>query len=177
MVYEFKPRKQNYNLVESYLPNDKPIIVLAPRYRNGFKRNWNRWPEFYDMVWNHTSLRKDFTFVVCGKPGEYIPDPKNRFYDINNIELKDSSSLVGLLLVVLERAFFTFGSQSAIPNLSLLYEVEVLEFGCQKKFHTVTYNVKNTPITFIEDMKYNIETNVIFTHFKKLVYKKLSKGK
>lgn len=177
MIYDYKPRKQNYKLVDSYLPNDKPIVVLAPRYRNGFKRNWNRWPEFYDMVWNHDALKSDFNFIICGKPGEYVPDEKKRFYDINDIKLGESSSLVGLLLVVLERTFFTFGSQSAIPNLSLLYGVEVLEFGCQKKLHTVTYNVKNTPITFIEDMKYKIDTKTIFTHFNKLIYKKLSKNK
>jgi hypothetical protein len=39
MSYIYKPRQENYDLVNEYLPSDKPVVVLAPRYRNGFKRN------------------------------------------------------------------------------------------------------------------------------------------
>ena len=123
-------------------------------------------------LWNDDELKEKFHFVVCGKKGEYIPDEKKRFYDMNDITLTTGSSLIGILLVILEKAFFTFGSQSAIPNLSLLYGVEVLEFGCQKTLHTRTYNVKNTPITFIENMKYNIEPKEIYRIFRNLLLKK-----
>lgn len=176
MHYEFQPRQENYDIVNSYLPNDnKPLVVLAPRYRNGFRRNWNSWPAFYDMIFNDKELMKDFNFIVCGKKGEYIPDKKKRFLDLNDMQLGEKSSLVGLLLVVMENVFFTFGSQSAIPNISLLYNVDVLEFGCQKSLHTRTYNIKNTPITFLEDKKYDIKPNTIFPQFKNLLYKKRRK--
>ena len=112
-------------------------------------------------------------FIICGKRGEYIPDPKKRFLDINDIPISNDISLVGLLLVVLEKSILTIGSQSAVPNISLLRGVEVLEFGHQKKLHTITYNIKNTPITFIEDMKYNIEPELIFKKFKSMILKKL----
>jgi hypothetical protein len=174
MLFEYSPRIENYKLIDSYIPTDKKIIVLAPRYRNGFQRNWNKWPEFYNMVAD-SDLMKKYNFVVCGKKGEYIPDEKKRFYDINNITLGEKSSLVGLLLVVLERAFFTFGSQSAIPNLSLLHGVEALEFGHEKVYHTKTYNVKNTPVTFITNPKYDLNPKVAFDKMREILNKKESK--
>ena len=172
MKHVFSPRQQNFDIVNSYLPNDKPVVVLAPRFRKGFKRNWNQWPLFYDMLAKDKQLTNDFHFIVCGKKGEYIPDSQHRFLDLNDMTPGESSSLVGLLLVVLQKAFFTFGSQSAIPNLSLLHKVDVLEFGCQKMYHTRTYNIHNSPITFIVDKRYNIPPNQIFPKFKKLLYKK-----
>jgi hypothetical protein len=175
MIYKYRPRQQNYDLVNAYLPKDKPVVVLAPRFRKGFKRNWNRWDDFYDMLVKQSDLLNDYNFIVCGKKGEYVPDKKARFFDMNEIKLGEKSSLVGLLLVILERAFFTFGSQSAIPNMSLLHGVDVLEFGCQKMLHTKTYNVKNTPITFFENKKYNIEPDLMLKHLRKLLKQKRRK--
>jgi hypothetical protein len=167
MMYKFAPRDENYTLVDQFLPkNGKQNVVLAARFRKGFERNWKRWPEFYDLISNDNRLIETFNFIICGKKGEYVPDKKNRFLDMTNIPQTESSSLVGLLLVILEKSVFTFGSQSAIPNISLLYGVDVLEFGCQKRLHTKTYNVKNTPITFIENKRYDIEPEVIFKRFK-----------
>jgi hypothetical protein len=94
---------------------------------------------------------------------------------MNKIKLTKSSSSTGVLLAILERSYFAFGSQSAIPNLALLHGVEVLEFGCQKKLHTKTYNVKNTPITFIDNRKYNIEPSIILKQMNKLLARKRSK--
>jgi len=172
MIFQYKPRMENYELVNSYIPNGKPLVVLAPRYRNGFRRNWSNWKGFYDKLSTDEDLMTYFNFVICGKKGEYVPDEKNRFYDMNNIQLGEKSSTIGLLLVILQKSIFTFGSQSAIPNISLLYGIEVLEFGCQKALHTKTYNIKNTPITFIEDRQYKIEVSKIYQHFKNLLQKK-----
>lgn len=176
MYNSFSPRQENYDIVNSYLPNSgKPLVVLAPRFRKGFRRNWNGWSEFYDKLSQDKNLMKDFHFIICGKKGEYIPDKKKRFLDLNDMTPREKSSLVGLLLVVLENTFFTFASQSAIPNISLMYNIDVLEFGCQKALHTKTYNLRNTPITFIVDKKYNISPNKIFPQFKNLLYKKKEK--
>jgi hypothetical protein len=172
MHFGFKPRQENYDLIDKYLPNDKPVVVLAPRHRTGFQRNWKRWPDFYNLLWQDKNLLDKYHFIICGKEGEYIPDPKNRFFDMNTIPIGEHSSLIGILLAILTKAHFTFGSQSAIPNLSLLFGVEVLEFGCQKRLHTVTYNVKNTPITFLENKRYNIEPNEIMKQMRKLLKKK-----
>lgn len=170
LLYKFSPRDENYELLNEYMPkNNKPIVLLAPRFRKGFRRNYKKWPEFYNLVYNDKGLRKDFKFILCGKEGEYIPDPKDRFLDIAKIEVGKKSSRVGLLLGLMEKATFVCGSQSAIPNIALLYNIEVLEFGCQKKLHTKTYNVNNTPITFIDNRKYNIEAPVLFNKMKKLL--------
>jgi len=177
MRFTFSPRKANYVLVNDFLPNDKPIVVLASRHRRGFKRNWKNWPKFYDLLWNDKKLLENFHFVICGKRGEYIPDPKHRFLDMNDIQLTDGASLVGLLMVILENAFFTFGSQSAIPNISLLYKVDVLEFGCQKGLHTKTYNIHNSPITFIDNRQYNIAPEKILKTLRGLLYEKKEKLK
>jgi hypothetical protein len=69
----------------------------------------------------------------------------------------------------MERSSFVLGSQSAIPNIGLLYKVEVLEFGCQQNLHTRTYNIFNSKITFIENKKYDISTSKIFNKFKHLL--------
>lgn len=173
--YSFSPREKNYELIDSYLPNDKPIVVLGSRFRKGFRRNWRNWQEFYDMLYDDKFLMNNFTFVVCGKKEEYVGDKHRRFYDMTEIKLQKGSSLVGLLLVILERAFFTFGSQSAIPNLSLLHGVEVLEFGCQKTYHTRTYNVKNTPIKFIENKAYDLAANVALNELRAMLKNKMKK--
>lgn len=172
MMYKYSPRDENYELLNSFLPkNKKRLVLLAPRFRKGFKRNWPRWPEFFDLIYDDKELNEKFNFVICGKEGEYIPDEKDRFLDMAKIEVGKNSSRVGLLLGLMEKASFVCGSQSAIPNIGLLYNVEVLEFGCQKSLHTVTYNIKNTPITFIEDKKYKIESKVLFKRMKQLLEK------
>ena len=175
MLFEYKPRPENYKLVNEYLPDDKPIVIIAPRYRNGskmMKRNWGGWLQFYDILENNKKLLEKFNFVICGKEGQYIKDPKDRFYDINKIQLSEKSSLFGLLFATMERAFFTFGSQSAIPNISLICGVEALEFGHQEHLHTVVYNIKKTPVTFIQNPRYNIEPKIIFQEFKNILLKK-----
>ena len=172
MIFDFKPRDENYELVNKYLPFDsKPVVVLAPRYRKGFARNWYKWPVFYDLLSQDTQLMSQYTFVICGKPGEYVPDKKCRFYDMNDISLSSASSKIGLLFVILERSCFVCGSQSAIPNLGLLYGKEVFEFGHQKTLHTVTYNLFNAPVTFLENKNYNIDPLIFFNEFKKLLTK------
>lgn len=175
MTFKFAPREDNYKLVDSYLPNDKPIVVIASRFRKGFKRNWPYWEEFYDLLSNNTKLMERYNFIICGKKDEYVPDAKRRFYDMTEIPLTDNSSLIGLLLVIMERAFFTVGSQSAIPNISLLYQKEVLEFGCQKTYHTRTYNVFQTPITFIENRKYDLPPETLIGKLGKLVNRKFER--
>ena len=172
MIYKYSPRDENYDLLHKFLPNNgKSIVLLAPRFRKGFKRNWGRWQEFYNLIHNDEELRDQFRFVICGKQGEYIPDKQDRFLDMAKVEIGENSSRVGLLLGLMEKSSFVCGSQSAIPNIALLYNVEVLEFGCQKRLHTVTYNIRNTPITFIDDRKYNIESQVLFNKMKKLLRK------
>jgi len=173
MIFKFKPRNENYKLVEKYLPkSEKPLVIIAARLRKGFKRNWKHWPVFYDMLWNDVELMRSFNFIICGKNGECVHDSKNRFMDMKYIKPGKESSSAGILLVILQKAFFTVGSQSAIPNLSLLYGVEVLEFGCQKRYHTITYNIKKTPVTFIENRKYNIEPERFFRMFRKTLLRK-----
>ena len=167
MIFKYEPRSENYDLVNRYLPTDKkPLVVIAPRFRNGFKRNWKNWKEFYDLLYNDKKLYDNFNFIICGKRGEYVPDDKSRFLDINDIPLSNNSSLAGILLVIMERAVFVFGSQSAIPNIGLLYKVEVLEFGCQKNLHAKTYNIFNSKITFIENKLYDIKASKIFSKFR-----------
>lgn len=175
MIFDYKPRKENYKLIDENIPNNKPIVILAPRFRKGFKRNWGKWPEFYDLLYQNKELMDNFTFVICGKKEDYKGDEGNRFYDITNIQIGNGSSLIGLLLVLLTRAVFTFGSQSAIPNLSLLHGVEALEFGCQRSLHIRYYNIKKTPVTFIEDKKYNVEPKVMMKHLENLLKKKRRK--
>jgi hypothetical protein len=172
MLYEWTPRDRNIELVNEYLPTDKPLVVISSRFRGDLKRNWPHWETFMNMVADDIYLMNHFNFILCGKHGEYIPDKQKRFYDLNDIQLDENSSLAGILLATMSKAYFTFGSQSAIPNISLLYGVETLEFGNQKILHTITYNVKKTPVTFLVDPKFRIDPKLIFNKFKKLLQQK-----
>ena len=176
MIFEFSPRQENYQIVKNHILNDRDLVVLAPRYRKGFRRNWPYWQQLYDMIYD-SSLMNDFNFVLCGKKLEYIPDGKNRFKDINNVSLTENSSLAGLLIVILKKnAIFCIGSQSALPNMALFFKVPVLEWGHQKKWHSQIYNTKNTPVEFIDDMKYNIAPKEVFKRLRKTLEKRRSKN-
>lgn len=180
-LFEFQPRQENFNLIEENITTKKPVIILAPRYRNNIndpkgikKRNWIYWNELFDMIYNDKELMKSYEFVICGKEGEYIPDKKDRFFDLNKIEITKKSSLAGLLIALLRtKTILTCASQSAIPNISLLCGVEALEWGHQKGLHTVTYNVRKTAVTFLDDPKYDIKPEIVFKNLNIILKRKM----
>lgn len=183
MIFAYAPRPENYTLVDSYIPKDKPIVVLSPRYRNNDldpasvkRRNWPYWQDLYKRIRSNPFLTDNFNFVICGKPGEYVPDEEDKFFDINKIKTTRDSSLSGLLLVILERSSLTCSSQSAIPNISLLFGVEVLEWGHQKTLHTVVYNHKRTKITFLDDPKYDLPAKTIYKNLVSTLERKHKTG-
>ena len=162
MIYDYRPRPSNRIMVENFLGTNKKNIVIAPRFRTTInKRNWPYWQELYDMIWN-SNLKDKFNFVICGKSPDYIPDKYNRFMDMNNIPQNINTSSSGILIEIMKRSIFTIGSQSAIPNISLLFGIEALEWGHQKQFHTIDYNIKNSKVTFLEDFEYKISPQIVF---------------
>lgn len=174
MIFDYKPRNQNMIEIDKYIENKNNIVVIAPRFRCNMKRNWLYWQDFYDMIYNSDLINR-FNFIICGKSPDYTPDLKNRFMDINRIAISENISLVGLLIeLIRNRSILTVGSQSAIPNISLLFGVEVLEWGHQKYLHTVEYNINNTKITFIEDLEYKILPNVIFQKMSEILEDKVN---
>ena len=166
MSYDYSPRKSNKQLIEQNIDN-KPIVILAPRYREGFKRNWPHWNKLYDLIYENKKLINNYNFVICGKYPDYIPDSKDRFFDINKIKQNINTSLIGLTMECMKKSVLTIGSQSAIPNISLLFGIKALEWGHQKHLHTITYNIRKTKVTFIEDMKYNINPESIYHEIEK----------
>lgn len=162
MIYDYKPRLANKVVVDNLLGTNKRNIVIAPRFRTTInKRNWPYWQELYDMIWN-SNLKDKFNFVICGKSPDYIPDKYNRFIDMNNIPKTINTSSSGILIEVMKQSIFTIGSQSAIPNISLLFGVEALEWGHQKILHTIDYNIRKTKVTFLEDFDYKISPTIVF---------------
>ncbi len=168
---KFKPRVENKILVDKYISNKKPWVVISPRFRKGFKRNWKYWQTLYDMI-SESKLTKQFKFIIIGRSPEYTPDEKNRFFDINKIPINSNSSLIGLSISIITNSVLTVGSQSAIPNLSLMLNTEVLEWGNQRMLHTKTYNYTNTPITFLDDRTFNLSPNKIFSAMTKILKNK-----
>lgn len=160
-LYDYLPRKANEELIHKYM-NGKPVIILAPRYREGIRRNWPHWNDFYDLIFNNDKLMSKYNFVICGKDPDYIPDYKKRFLDINYMDQNINTSLIGLTMEYMNKAVLTVGSQSAIPNISLLFGVHALEWGHQKHLHTVTYNIRKTKVTFLDDTNYNISPKKIY---------------
>ncbi len=170
MIFEWKPRKQNKIEIDNYINNYKKSVIISPRFRKGLRRNWPYWNEFFDLIDNDNELKQKYNFIICGNPPDYIPDKKNRFYDINNININiNEISKIGLTIESIKRSILTIGSQSGIPNISMYLGIPVLEWGHQKILHTKTYNIKNTKIHFIEDMKYNISPEIIFNKMIKIL--------
>ena len=176
MLYEYRPRKVNRILVGKCVPNDKPVVVLGPRFRKGFKRNWPYWQKFYNMISVNSWLINNFHFVICGKEPEYVPDEQDRFFDINNIEEHQNSSLIGLTLETIKRSTLVVGSQSAIPNIGMILKVEVLQWGNEPTQHTKTYNVFNTKVNFINDKLYKIPPEAVIKDMTKILKRKLKEG-
>lgn len=168
MKYDYLPREANQELVNKYM-NGKPVVVLAPRYREGFRRNWLHWNELYDLIDSHKTLKEKYNFIICGRETEYIPDEKNRFLDINKFEQNINTSLIGITMICMKKSVLTIGSQSAIPNISLLFGVPALEWGHQKHLHTITYNIRKTKVTFLEDPKYNISARKVYDEVLKIL--------
>jgi len=161
-LFEYLPRKENDEAILKFLKDiKKPIILLAPRYRKNFKRNWPYWQKLYNKIYD-SKWDEKFEFVICGKENEYVSDKYNRFKDINQIPINDNISLFGLLLSLMKYVKLTIGSQSAIPNISLLNKVKAIEWGNQKHLHTVTYNIYNTPVIFFNSPNFDIDMIKIF---------------
>lgn len=172
MIYEYQPRLRNKKLVTEQIISNKKIVVIAPRFRNGLKRNWPYWNKLYDLIYLNKNLMDRFEFVICGKNPDYIPDEKNRFIDINNFPKDPEVSLIGLTIELIKKSVLTVGSQSGIPNISLLLGIPVLEWGNQKQLHTVTYNILKTPITFLDDMKFDLSPEIIIKNMEDILKEK-----
>lgn len=168
-IYQWKPRIKNKKSIDEHVSNNKKCIVLAPRFRKGLRRNWPYWKEFYNLIAKDKYLMQNYNFIICGKNPDYIPDKKNRFYDINNIESNDDVSLIGLTIESIKKSILTVGSQSGIPNISMLLGIESLMWGHQKSLHAKIYNVKKTNVHFLDDMKYKLEPISIFKKMKKII--------
>jgi hypothetical protein len=170
LLFDYKTRPENLKALEINLSNDKkPIVVLAPRYRSGMKRNWPYWQKLYDMIFENKNLTDKYKFIICGKNPDYVPDKYKRFVDINDLNNNSQMSLIGVTIETIKKAKLTIGSQSAIPNISLLLNVPVLEWGHQKFLHTIEYNPFKTKVTFIEDMNYNIKAEKVYSEILKLL--------
>lgn len=173
MFFEFTTRHSNKKFIYDTIPNDKPLITIAPRYRKfGKKRNWPHWQKFYDEI--EQKLNDKYYFILCGKQPEYIPDEKNRFFDINKmIDPKiEDLSLIGITIEALKRSIVCVGSQSGIPNLSNLVCTPTIQWGNQKKSHSKLYNVKNTKTIFIDDPEFKIESEKILTELTNFLNKR-----
>lgn len=169
MMFSYLPRSENKNLVNGYFSIDKKIVVLSSRFRYGFRRNWPYWQEFFDLLFSDSELMERFSFVICGKSPDYVPDKYDRFLDLNKIKLGDYSSLIGLTIETLRKAVLTVGSQSGIPNISLMLGTPVLEWGHEKKFHTIDYNLRGTKVKFIENHKYDILPGIVLKEMKEIL--------
>jgi len=170
MVYKWKPRSRNKELLDNFIPSDKELITLAPRFRQGMSRNWPHWQKLYDLIKENKFL-SNYNFALCGKDPDYIPDKDNTFFDVNHIEQDTESSTIGLTIECLKRSILTVGSQSGIPNISLILGTQVIEWGHQKSLHTITYNDKKTPVVFLDDHKYKIPPEVVVVNICKMLEK------
>ena len=164
----FNTRDDNKKVIDKYLDNSKKIVVLAPRYRSKISRNWTYWQELYNMIFE--SDFDDYEFVIAGKKPDYVKDKYSRFKDLNEIEYDaNKCSILGLTIETIKKSVLVVGSQSALPNISLLLRVPVLEWGNQKTLHTITYNPLRTPVEFILDKDYNISPEIVFSKMKELL--------
>lgn len=161
MDFDFKPRVDNEMIYKFLIDDGKPSIVIAPRYREGVKRNWPHWKEFYDLI---EPLQDKYNFVICGKEPDVIMDDRFELITYHNPEWDrdEGWSLVGLIMEVMKNSILTIGSQSGLPNLSNLLGTPTLQWGNEKHEHTKTYNVNNTETRFIDDKTFNVPPDIIY---------------
>jgi ADP-heptose:LPS heptosyltransferase len=168
MDYNFNVRESNKDIYKFMYKNDKPSIVIAPRYREGVKRNWPHWKEFYDLI---EPYKKYFNFIICGKEPDVILD--DRYYKATyanpDWDHEEEWSLVGVIIEIIKNSVLTIGSQSGIPNLSNLLGTPTLQWGHERHEHSKTYNVKNTETIYIDDPLYNIDPHKIIKEMTKFL--------
>jgi len=163
LSYDYRPRNENKVAIES-LDFKKPIVVVAPRFRESISRNWIHWKSFFELL----KTEKDFEFVLCGKDPEYIKD--SELFDLGNVKQIENTSLIGYSIELIKKAVLTVGSQSAIPSLSLLLGTPVLQWGHNRiNLMTDEYNPTKTKCTFMDDHKYSRSANDIFNELKKVL--------
>lgn len=168
MDYDFRPRQANDGIVKTHL-DSKPIVVLAPRFRkNERKRNWPFWKDLYKRI-EDSGLINSHTFVICAKEPDSVSADSDAILDINNMLGHKDVSLIGLSINFLRNAVLTVGSQSGIPNLSVLVKTPVLSWGHQKERHAKRLNPFKTPVTFLEDRNYKLPDKVVFNKIKELL--------
>ncbi len=165
MLYDFNPRSPNIIEVDQYITKRAKVVTLAPRFRSNMKRNWIYWQEFYDMIYE-SGLTSKFDFVICGKYPDYIPDKKNRFFDINNIPITNEISTIGPTTECIKKSILTIGSQLGIPNLSLLLKTPVFSSGNEEKQQNIEYNIKKTKVHFLKDPNFDLDYKIIFEKIK-----------
>jgi hypothetical protein len=107
--------------------------------------------------------------MIVGNKGQYISDEKDRFLDISKVQQSINTSTCGILMEVIKKSVLTVGSQSAIPNISLLFGVPALEWGNQKHLHTIDYNIKRTKVKFLEDISFSISPEKIFIEIENIL--------
>jgi len=176
MDYNFKPRP-DCNTIYNFLYNhndNKPSIVIAPRYRRGVPRNWPYWKEFYDLI---EPLKEDYHFIMCGKEPDIIYDDRFDGATIGAKEWDEDEewSLIGLIIEIIKNCILTIGSQSGLPNLSNLLGTPTLQWGNEKHEHTKTYNVKNTETRFIDDKTFNVPPDIIYNELITILEKRKKK--
>jgi hypothetical protein len=167
MLYDFKPRFAIYKAILPYL-DGRPVIAITPRYQQQErKRNWFFWEAFYDKIL-HDGDFDNYQFIICGTAAESVVTVHEDMLNLCDIPTNEDVSLIGLTIAVLQKAVLTVGSQSAIPNLSLLLGTPVLAWGHQKERHAVRLNPFKTPITFIKS-NYRTSENIIIEFMKDIL--------
>jgi hypothetical protein len=167
MSFELTPREKNIAIIESIVFGiNKSILVIAPRHRQDeTKRNWgvDRWMKFYELIFKS----KEYFTIIAGKSPSFVVPPKNYGFYILEEFVDDQSSLIGLTTEAIKRSKLTIGSQSSIPQLSLLLKTPVISWGNQKRRHSIDENIMRTKCVFFDDPKYTIDPSIIFQEVSK----------
>ena len=109
---------------------------------------------------------------IAGKNGSMLKPPKKlkNFIVLEDI-VKEHATLIGLSIEAIYKSKLTIGSQSAIPLLSNLLKTPTIMWGHEQIRHQKNENLYNTPCTFIQDMKYKCNPDIIYMNALKILKK------
>ena len=172
-IYSYETRKSNKKELMNFLGDkNKNLIVLAPRNRDGFKRNWpeENWRKLFSLIKNDSDLTEKYNFLIVGREGQYVKDSDSFFMDMNSIKMKHTISLIGLTIEAIRESYLVVGSQSGIPAMATILGKNVLEWGHEKSLHADELNVTGKAKNyFVDDPEYNISEQTIYQKLKNVL--------
>jgi ADP-heptose:LPS heptosyltransferase/lipopolysaccharide biosynthesis glycosyltransferase len=148
---KYKPSNAGEITASNILAHKKGILIF-PRCRPGKFGSRNLSKEFYIELCNKLCYiyRNHVVISIGSQSGAYMLDDFVKYDNFIDLTLWNDDETLDIFIAICNagRIELAFGSQSALPKMSLLHDVPTYMIGHEKERHEKTENWMNTRTTF-----------------------------